>query len=106
MTSDDAMYRWATVFDFTPPNIALYDDPAFADNPEQASVAYAILNQVGYSLAHYPNSSELESILRSYIQAAYLQDMTPEEALAGAAAEWDPVLEEYQPDDWWAQWLK
>jgi len=105
MTSEDAMRRWATAFDFTPPNVSLLEDPAFTENPEQASVAYTILNQKMYSLSHYPNNAELESILRSYIQAAYLQEMAPAEALAGAAAEWDPILEEYLADNWWAQWL-
>jgi len=106
MTSDDVMRRWATAFDFTPPNVMLLGDPTFTENPEQAAVAYTILNQEMYSLSHYPNNAELESILRSYIQGAYLEDMTPEEALTGAAAEWDQILEEYQVDNWWAQWLK
>jgi ABC-type glycerol-3-phosphate transport system substrate-binding protein len=106
MISDDSMRRWATAFDFTPPNVTLLEDPEFTSNPDQAAVAYTILNQTMYSLSHYPNNAELESILRSYIQAAYLEDMAPDEALAMAAAEWDPILVEYQGDDWWAQWLK
>jgi hypothetical protein len=59
-----------------------------------------------YPLAHYPDSSNLESVLRSYIQAAYLQEQTPEEALAGAAAEWDVTLQDYVADDWWAAWVR
>lgn len=105
MVSDDVMRRWATAFEFTPPNVTLLEDPAFASDPEQQVVAYAILNQKMYSLSHYPNNAELESILRSYIQAAYLQVMTPEEALAAAAEEWDPILEQFQDDQWWDQWL-
>jgi ABC-type glycerol-3-phosphate transport system substrate-binding protein len=106
MVSDDSMARWSTSLGFTPPNISLLESPEFADDPEQAVVAYSIINQKMYSLSHYPNNAELESILRSYIQAAYLQEMTPEEALSMAAAEWDPILMEYQADQWWDQWLK
>lgn len=105
MTSEDSMRRWATAFDFTPPNVSLLEDPEFTNLPGQAVVAYTILNQKMYSLSHYPNNAELESILRSYLQAAYLEEMTPAEALAGVAAEWDPILEEFQGDDWWAQWV-
>jgi len=105
MVDDPQMRRWALALGFTPPNITLLNSPGFADNPDQAVVGYTILNQKMYSLSHYPNNAELESILRSYIQAAFLQDMTPEEALAGAAAEWDPILAEFQADKWWGQWL-
>lgn len=106
MISDESMARWAGEFGFTPPNVTLLEDPEFLADPEQATVAYSILNQTMYSLSHYPNNAELESILRSYIQAAYLGDMEPAEALEMAAAEWDPILEEYQGDEWWDQWLK
>jgi multiple sugar transport system substrate-binding protein len=107
MVSEDSMRYWTSAFDFTPPNISILEDPAFTEgNPEQLAVAYAMLNQKMYPLAHYPESSDLESVLRSYIQAAYLESMTPEEALAAAADEWDAVLTNYVADDWWAAWTE
>ncbi len=106
MVAPENIRRWAEAFDFTPPNVSILEDPAWLADPEQAAVAYAMLNQKMYPLSHYPEGPDLESILRSYIQAAYLQDMTPEEALAAAAAEWDPILEKYVEDNWWAAWLR
>jgi len=106
MTSDESMRYWTSNFYFTPPNVNILQDPEFLKDPDQAATAYAMLNQKMYPLSHYPDSANLESILRSYIQAAYLMDQTPEEALAGAAAEWDPILQQYQGDNWWAAWTR
>jgi ABC-type glycerol-3-phosphate transport system substrate-binding protein len=104
--SDDIMRRWTAAIAFTPPNINILKDPAFTSDPEQAAVAYAMLNQKMYPLSHYPDNSNLESILRGYIQAVYLEEMTPEEAVAGAAAEWDSVLKGFVGDDWWDIWTR
>ena len=106
MVSEESMRAWTSAFYFTPPNVSILEDPEFLNDPEQAATAYAMLNQKMYPLAHYPDSSNLESVLRSYIQAAYLQEQTPEEALAGAAAEWDVTLQDYVADDWWAAWVR
>jgi multiple sugar transport system substrate-binding protein len=106
MVSDDSMREWSSAFFFTPPNVNILQDPEFLKDSEQAAVAYAMLNQKMFPLSHYPDSSNLESALRSYIQAAYLQDMTPEEALAAAASEWDAILQDYVEDNWWAAWMR
>jgi multiple sugar transport system substrate-binding protein len=106
MVSEESMRAWTSAFYFTPPNVVILNDPEFLKDPDQAATAYAMLNQKMYPLAHYPDSSNLESILRSYIQAAYLQQSTPADALAGAAAEWDAALEGYLSDNWWAAWLR
>jgi ABC-type glycerol-3-phosphate transport system substrate-binding protein len=106
MVSEESMRAWTSAFYFTPPNVSILNDPEFLKDPEQAATAYAMLNQKMYPLAHYPDSSNLESILRSYIQAAYLQQSTPADALAGAAAEWDAALEGYLSDNWWAAGLR
>jgi len=107
MVAEDNIRRWSTAWDFTPPNVSLLEDPDYvAEDPERGRVAYAMLNQTMYPLSHYPENFDLESVLRSYIQAVYLEEMTPEEALAAAAAEWDPVLEQYVADEWWGAWLR
>lgn len=106
MVSEESMRAWTSAVYFTPPNVTILQDPEFLKDPEQAATAYAMLNQKMYPLAHYPDSSNLESALRSYIQAAYLLQSSPAEALKGAAAEWDLTLEKYVSDNWWAAWLR
>jgi len=106
MVSDESMRAWTKAVYFTPPNVTILQDPDFLKDPDQAVTAYAMLNQKMYPLAHYPDSSNLESILRSYIQSAYLQEKPPKDALAGAAAEWDSALQKYQSDNWWAAWTR
>jgi len=105
MVSDDAMLRWSSALGFTPPNISLLtENPKFANDPEQQRVLWAMNNQKLYPLSGYPDNAELESILRSYLQAAYLGQVTPEAALAGAEEEWNVILKKYQDLNWWAAW--
>ena len=104
LISDDVMKRWAMAGSFTPGNVNVLNDPEFLENPENAKVKYMLDNYKIWPLSHYPDNANLESVLRTYLQAAYLGDMTPEEALDGAAAEWNTVLEDYQEDDWWDVW--
>jgi ABC-type glycerol-3-phosphate transport system substrate-binding protein len=107
MTSTEAMRRWAVDYDFLPANVSLLNDPAFFEAaPEQRVVADVLKTQRQWPLAHYPESFDLESILRSYMQAVYLGDMTAKDALSAAAAEWDPILQKYVADDWWSAWLR
>ena len=105
MVTEDSMRKWTAAVDFTPPNVSLLTDTEYlADNPELEIVAWVMMNQKMYPLAHYPDNFNLESILRNYIQASYLEISTPGEALAGAEAEWNEILKEYQADEWWAAW--
>lgn len=104
MMSDEVMKKWALAASFTPANVNVLKDPEFLANQEQATIAWILDNYEIYPLSHYPDNANLESSLRTYIQAAYLGSSTPQEALDGAAAEWDVVLEKYQGDDWWAFW--
>lgn len=106
MVSDDVMLRWSTALGFTPPNLSLLEEhPTFVDDPEQQRVAWVMQNQKLYPLSGYPSNAELESILRSYLQAAYLGQITPAEALERAEAEWNPILTRFQEDEWWDAWL-
>ncbi len=104
MTSDDIMKRWALAASFVPGNKAVLSDPEFLANPENATVVYMLENYKIWPLSHYPDNANLEAILRSYLQAAYLGKMTPKEALDAAAAEWDKVLLDFQAEEWWAIW--
>lgn len=104
MMSDEVMKKWALAASFTPANVNVLKDPEFLANSEQATIAWILANYKILPLSHYPDNANLEAKLRSYIQAAYLGQSTPKEALDGAAAEWDVVLKDYQGDDWWAIW--
>ncbi len=104
-TSDEIMRRWSDALRFMPPNISLWEDPTFiADDPERQVVADIISTQNAYPLNGFPQGFDLDGILRTYLQAVYILDMTPEEAMAAAVAEWDPILMEYQQDEWWGAW--
>ena len=105
MISDESMIRWAEALGFTPPNIKLLTEhPTYAEDEEQQRVFWGMDNQKLYPLSGYPSNAELESILRSYLQAAYLGEIPPEEALAGAEVEWNEILQQYQDLDWWQAW--
>lgn len=104
MMSDAVMKKWALAASFTPANVNVLKDPEFLANEEQAKIAWILANYKIYPLSHYPDNANLESKLRTYIQAAYLGTSTPKEALDGAAAEWNVILKTYQSDNWWAFW--
>lgn len=106
MVSDESMLKWSSALGFTPPNISLLTkDPKFVNDPEQQRVLWAMDNQDLYPLSGYPDNAELESILRSYLQAAYLGQITPADALAGAEEEWNVILKKYQDLNWWNAWM-
>lgn len=104
LMSDDVMKRWAMAASFVPGNKAVLADPEFLADSENATVAYMLENYKVWPLSHYPDNANLEGILRTYLQAAYLGEMTPQEALDGAAEEWNVILEDYRADNWWTLW--
>lgn len=106
MVASENIRKWAEAFSFTPANVDLLEDPTFTANPDQAAVAHAMLTQKMYPLSHYPDNADLEGKLRTYLQAVYLQQMQPKEALDAAAGEWNPILQEYVGDNWWAAWTR
>ncbi len=94
MTSDDVLARWNEATDNVPPVKAAFESPVYAEGP--MSVAAEVVNQPGVIPANqYPESTRLNTIIRNYLQAAYLGEMTAEEALNAAAAEWNEVLQNY-----------
>jgi ABC-type glycerol-3-phosphate transport system substrate-binding protein len=107
LTSEDIMRRWSDEGHFMPPNKSLWEDPEYiAADPEREVVAKVLETYKMYPLDGYPEGYDLNAILRNYIQAVYIQDMTPEEAMAAAATEWDQRLVNYQQDNWWNAWMK
>lgn len=104
ITSDEVMKRWAMAGDFAPGNKAVLSDPEFVADEENATVVYMLENYKIWPLSNYPDNANLEGILRSYIQSAYLEVMTPKEALDGAAEEWNQVLSDWQSEEWWDVW--
>jgi ABC-type glycerol-3-phosphate transport system substrate-binding protein len=60
------------------------------------AVAAQVVGQPGVIAANqYPESDALNAIMRNYLQAAYLGQMTSKEALDAAAQEWNAILEKY-----------
>jgi ABC-type glycerol-3-phosphate transport system substrate-binding protein len=94
MTSDDVLTRWNEATDNVPPVVSAFDRPKFKELP--MSVAAEVVKQPGVIPANqYPESTKLNTIIRTYLQAAYLGTMKPQEALDKAAAEWNDVLKNY-----------
>jgi multiple sugar transport system substrate-binding protein len=104
LASDDVQKRWAMEASWTPGNVAVLEDEEFLADKDQATVAYVLDNYKVWPLSHYPDNANLEAVLRTYLQAAYLGEMTAQEALDGAAEEWNEVLKDYQEDDWCDVW--
>jgi multiple sugar transport system substrate-binding protein len=94
MTSDENLTRWAVKFQHVPPNVAAFSDPFFQD-PNMAAAVEQSKSPDTIAANHYPETDQLNQIMRNYLQAAYLQQMTPQEALDAAAAEWDDILAKY-----------
>lgn len=94
MTSDDILIRWNEATNNIPPNNAALERPLYQDGP--MAVAAQVVNQPGVIPANqYPDSDALNGIMRNYLQAAYLEEMTAQEALDQAAAEWNEILQQY-----------
>ena len=94
MTSDDILTRWNVATNNMPPNVAALEEPMFQEGP--LAVAAQAVEQPGVIPANqYPESDALNGIMRTYLQAAYLGEMTAQEALDAAAAEWDEILAQY-----------
>ncbi len=94
MTSDDVLARWNEATDNVPPVKSAFKNPIYAEGP--MSVAAEVVGQPGVIPANqYPESTQLNTIMRNHLQAAYLGEETPAEALKAAAAEWDEILKKY-----------
>ena len=95
LTRDEHLTEWAKRFQHVPPNKAGLEEPFITDDPLFQAAALQSEHPDTISANHYPETDQLNQIIRGYLQAAYLQEMTPQEALDAAAAEWDAILQEY-----------
>ena len=96
MTQDKFLSEWAQEVQGFPPTQSAYSEPFMTEDPGFYAVAVQSQHPDTISANHYPETDQLNQIMRSYIQAAFLQEMTPQEALDAAAAEWNEILVEYQ----------
>lgn len=94
MTRDDILTEWAEAFEHVAPNKAAFESPLY-DEPSMAAAARQTMSADTIPANHYPETDQLNQIIRTYLQGAYLQEMTPKEALDKAAAEWDEILAKY-----------
>lgn len=94
MTSDENLTEWAVAFGHVPPNYAAFDHEFFTD-PSMAAAVAQTKSPDTIPANHYPETDQLNQIMRTYLQKAYLKEMTPKEALDAAAAEWDEILAKY-----------
>ena len=108
MTSPEIERRWSLVGGFMPPNISLWEDPDFiAEDPEREDIVRIFEETKAiYPYEGFPDGFNLSAIERNYLQAVYTEQMTPEDAMAAAAAEWDAILVDYQADNWWDAWME
>lgn len=94
MTSDDSLNKWCEASGQVSPLTAVPGNEYFQNSnyqilqQQQADPGTIVAN-------HYPNSDELNTIIRNYLQAAYLHQMTPQEALDAAAQEWNVILDKF-----------
>ncbi len=94
LTSDENLTKWAVAFEHVAPNKAAANDP-FYKEPNMAAAMAQQLSDETVPANYYPETDQLNQIMRTYLQAAYLKQLTPKEALDKAAAEWDAILQKY-----------
>lgn len=95
LTSDEHLAEWARQFEHVPPNVAAFEEDFLKDDVNFAAAVVQSQHPDTVSANHYPETDQLNQIMRSYLQAAYIGEMTPQEALDAAAAEWNEILAQY-----------
>lgn len=95
LTSDESLTEWGRQFQHVPPNVSAFEEDYLKNDPSFAAAIVQSRHQDTISANHYPETDQLNQIMRTYLQAAYLGEMTPQEALDAAAAEWNAILEQY-----------
>lgn len=94
MTSDESLNYWCEQFGQVSPLRKVADTDYY--NSQDYQIKMNQLLDPGTIVAnHYPDSEALNTIMRGYLQAVYLGQMEPKEALDAAALEWDAILDEY-----------
>lgn len=95
LTNPENMLEWCKYLNELSPIIANWDDPFYQTDDWQVCVkALRDSDEIFPTNSYYDNET-LNQIMRDYLNAAYVGDLTPEEALAGAEEEWNAILDEY-----------
>lgn len=99
MTSDEVLLKWNKGTGTAPPIYSAWEDPYYADDRDWKVIEELAMQDNEYIIPanHYPESIALNQIIRGYLQAAYIGEMSPKEALDAAAAEWNEILSKYDP---------
>ena len=99
MTSDEVLLKWNKGTGNAPPVYSAWDDPYYAEDRDWQVMKELAMQDNEYIIPanHYPESIALNQIMRNYLQAAYIGEMSPKEALDAAAEEWNEILEKYDP---------
>ena len=95
MTSPDAVCRWAIELESIPSHLDC-DDPVL-QGPMLSVVLKAMGMPTTRSYEQYPETSRVTQVISQYVQAAYLQELSPEEALDAAVSELNAIWEQYFP---------
>jgi len=78
---------------FLPPRMSAMEQAQYIKDSTVLQADAKNLQAYGIALPRWPARTKLAEILSTAIEEASLLRKTPEEALLGAAAEWDPVLQ-------------
>lgn len=98
MCSEENMLRWATGTASLSGRESNWTDEYYQDDHWQVSISQLRdCDNLFPANAYYDNET-LNQILREYLGAAYIGEMTPQAALDAAAAEWNAILEEHYPE--------
>ena len=80
MTAKEQVSRWASGAAFLPAAKGADTDEAFQNDEMQVAIQTTLLPNTRTANL-YPENNNLNTIIRNYLIAAYLQDMEPQEAL-------------------------
>jgi ABC-type glycerol-3-phosphate transport system substrate-binding protein len=95
LTSDEHLTEWARQFQHVPPNVAAFKEDFLKNDSNFAAAIGQSQHPDTVSANHYPETDQLNQIMRTHLQAAYLGEMTPQEALDAAVTEWNKILAQY-----------
>ncbi len=89
----EALIQFNKGWGFLPTRTSAMEQAAYISESKVLQADVRNLHKYGLALPLWPNATKLEEILNLAIEEACLLMKTPEEALVGAAKEWDVVLQ-------------
>jgi len=95
LTNEENLLKMCKSLNELSPIVSNWDDEFYASADWQVIIDALRKCDNIYPSNSYYDSNTLNQIMRDYLTAAFVGDITPEEALASAAEEWDALLSEY-----------